>query len=234
MEIWKETCLFLEKEKVISQWMDFDIAEYTDIIFAIQMGNVRIDYNEQSFDDTTNKSIFNEQKKNSLDQMDDFKESLQNAKTYWHTNFEHILALLNDTINTMEMIRISPAHTVTHEIQQSNYNYEILRKQCKELFAAADILIQTNKSLSSTSLDTIANLCNIRIFKNPKISRMALNAFYRAEEVRLLLQEKPGETKESSIAKYLDSLSELKEKVQNPNGMDALKGDTNSLICQAI
>lgn len=233
MQTWKERCLFLEGKGEISQWMDFDIAEYTDILFAIQMGNVRINYDEQSFDDI-GKSIFNEQKENSLDEMKKFINDLQNAKTYWHTHFEPILRLLNETINIMEMIRISPAHTVTHEVQQSNHNYEILRKQCTNLFAAADILIQTNKSLTSLSLDTIANLCNIRIFKNTKISRLALNAFYRAEEVRLLLQEKPGESKESSIAKYLDSLSELKEKVQDPNGMDALKRDTNSLICQAI
>lgn len=222
------------KNKAILQWMDFDISEYMDILFAIQMGNVHIDYNEQSFDDTTNKSIFNEQKKDSLKQMDDFKESLQNAKTYWHTNFEHILILLNDTINTMEMIRISPAHTVTHEIQQSNCNYQLLRQQCKELFAASDILMRANQSLSSISLDSIANLCNVRIFKNPKISPYALHMFYRAEEVRFLLQIDPSRSGESFISQHLGSLTKLKEKVQDPKGMDGLKRDTNSLICQAI
>lgn len=149
MQIWKERCLFLDGKKEISQWMDFDIAEYTDIIFAIQMGDIHIDYNEQSFDNTMNKSLFSEQRKNSLDEMKKFVNELQNAKTYWHTHFESTLRLLNETINITEMIRISPAHTVTHETQQSNYNYEILRKQCTNLFAAADILIQTNKNLSS-------------------------------------------------------------------------------------
>lgn len=214
--------------------MDFDISEYTDIIFAIQMGNVRIDYNEQSFDDTTNKSIFNEQKKSSLDQMNDFKESLQNAKTYWHTNFEHILTLLNETINITAMILISPPNTVVNEIQQSNGNYQLLQEQCRELFASADILIRANQSLSKISLDSIANICNVRIFKNPKISRSALNMFYRAEEVRRLLQSKSNQPGESLITQHLDSLSKLKEKVQDPHGMDGLKRDTNSLICQAI
>lgn len=89
MQIWKERCIVLEGDKRILQWMDFDIAEYTDILFAIQMGNVHINYDEQSFSDT-GRSIFNEQKENSLDEMKKFVNKLQNAKTYWHTNFEQI------------------------------------------------------------------------------------------------------------------------------------------------
>lgn len=132
------------------------------------------------------------------------------------------------------MILISPPNTVVNEIQQSNSNYQLLHTQCKELFAASDILMRANQSLSSISLDSIANLCNVRIFKNPKISPYALHIFYRAEEVRFLLQPDPSRSEKSFISQHLDSLTKLKGKVQDPKGMDGLKRDTNSLICQAI
>lgn len=132
------------------------------------------------------------------------------------------------------MILISPPKTVINEIQQSNSNYQLLHTQCKELFAASDILMRANQSLSSVSLDSIANLCNVRIFKNPKISPYALHMFYRAEEVRFLLQPDPSRSEKSFISQHLDSLTKLKGKVQDPKGMDGLKRDTNSLICQAI
>lgn len=50
MESWREKLVFLMRNKRILQWMDFDINEYADIVFAAQIGNIHINYNEETFD----------------------------------------------------------------------------------------------------------------------------------------------------------------------------------------
>lgn len=211
MDIWRERCLFLERDKRILQWMNFDIADYADIIFAVQTGDMSIEYNEQSFNNV-GKSIFIAQREASLKEMNIFIKALEDAKTYWHNNFETIFRLLNRTINDMGMIKISPLDTVTEEVRQSTHNYEILQQQCKELFDAANILINTHKNFSVISLSTITNLYNIRLFKSTNPAQVALKNFYQAKEVSLLLEEQPDQPRKSFIDQYVNTLEQLREK----------------------
>ena len=234
---WRKQFEIIKKDKAIIEWMHISIKNYEDIIYASLMQNVSIDFNND-FNNEKDKiwAISNVfvQKWTCLDWLKEKIGQLQIAKNDFKANAMSTLALLEHTINNTKMflVSIEENHKLKiSDVSENKSHYKQLELSCNSLIKSYYIISSAHNALSSISLDTLANIIIIKLFKEKVFSTDGFILFCKSEEVRLLLQDRFWKSKENIFEEHKLSLTQIEnKKIEINTDLDNLEISTNIVI----
>ena len=234
---WKEKFEIIKKDKAIIEWMHISVKNYEDIIFASLMQNVSIDFNND-FNDEKDKiwAISNVfvQKWTCLDWLKEKILQLQNAKNDFKTNAKNTLGLLEHTINNTQMLIVSieKRHKLKiTDINENEIHYKQLKINCESLIKSYYVISNAHNALSSISLDTLANVVIIKLFREKVFSTDGFILFCKSEEIRQLLQDRFWKSKENIFEEHKLALNQIQnQKKDIETIIDNLEISTNIVI----
>lgn len=227
----------IKKDKTIIEWMHISIKNYEDIIYASLMQNISIDFNND-FNNEKDKiwAISNVfvQKWTCLDWLKDKIWQLQNAKNDFKANAISTLGLLEHTINNTQMILVSieENHRLkASDVSENEFHYKQLEASCSSLIKSYYIISGAHNALRSISLDTLANIIIIKLFKEKVFSTDGFMLFCKSEEVRQLLQDRFWKSKDNIFEEYKLPLTQIEnQKIEINTDLDNLEISTNIVI----
>ncbi|MCK9272379.1 hypothetical protein M0P65_02420 [Candidatus Gracilibacteria bacterium] len=231
----------IKEDKKISEWINFSIDEYEDIIYASLMEDLGIDYSEEVDDEKTKLLISSQifaQKQSILLEIKNLIKELEKAKDDFRVNAKSTFNLLNQTINNAEMIFVTLNKNHKLKISDLNecfFHYDELETHIKSIFNSYSVIEKIYTALNKTSLDTIVNLYIIKLFKDKKFNVDSYKEFCKSEKVRALLQDKSGENKEFIFNEQRLLLSQLENQRNDIEiALDNLEISTNIIIGQIL
>ncbi|MCK9272741.1 hypothetical protein M0P65_04320 [Candidatus Gracilibacteria bacterium] len=243
MKEWRKEVLELNNNNGIFELVSisFSFKDYADVVFAIMTKIENIEYSEEGKSEE-DKFVLNTkivtQRTDVLKEMNQTIERLHSAREFFKTNSEHILQMLDKTINNGEEIVASMKlkHRVKNsDIDQNDHDFIELKNLYEKFVNAANILIDTHHSICSISFDNIANLYAIRLFKNSQTQLPELKKFHKVEEIRHLLSNKSLNSKDGSLGKYKVLLSQLKQESKIVSDeVSNIAQNTNFLLYQVL
>lgn len=227
----------IKKDKTIIEWMHISIKNYEDIIYASLMENISIDFSKDFNNDKDKiwaiSNVF-VQKWTCLNWLKEKIGQLQSAKNDFKANAIGTLALLEHTINNTQMILVSMVenHKLNaSDISENEYHYKQLEVSCNSLIKSYYIISDAHNALSSISLNTLANIIIIKLFKEKVFSTDGFILFCKSEEVRLLLQDIFWKIKENIFEEHKLPLIQIEnQKTEINTDLDNLEISTNIVI----